>query len=434
MLAAMSNEVPREFRRVLARELPGWQADGVIDETASQRLTKRYALDRVEPHRGWAATAFAILGAVAIGAGIVSFVAANWAALGSAGRFALVFGATIAAYGAGFVLRGRGRNALAEAAFVCGALGFGGSLALGMQQYNVAVSDWIIYALWAAGLVPLAFALRSGSIATVALAAAAYSLPLRLFEADRSVGHSGGQFSVVLLAHVAVIALGGALLTVRLRALWFREIALAVVALGILPAVFEWSFLSRTFVIGIMAALLLAAGVSRSRALRAAGIIAAFLVAAPSTFWAAYTSSDPDLVRGGSYEPLAFVLLAVAAAGTFLVHGRKLAPFVPAGIALALVILLPHVGPLPPLQAVLLANALVLVPAVMLIARGVDVRDRMAFLCGTAVCAGDGFLRFTEYDHDLTAKALAFVVVGIAFIVAALLFERDARPVRARAA
>ncbi|MBV8370753.1 MAG: DUF2157 domain-containing protein [Candidatus Eremiobacteraeota bacterium] len=431
----MSNEVPIGFRRVLARELPAWQADGVIGESAAQTLTARYALDRVgEPQRGWVTTAFAILGAVAIGAGIISFVAANWAALGSGGRFAIVFGATIAAYGAGLALRARDRGALAEAAFVCGALGFGGSLALGMQQYNVAVSDWVIYAVCAAGLVPLAFALRSVPVATVALAAAALSLPLRLFDTGRSFDQNSGQFSVLLLAQLAVIALGAALLTVRLRVLWFRELALAVVALGLLPAVFQWPFLSRTFVVGIMAALLLAAGISRSKTLRGAAIVAALLVAAPSTFWGPYAPYDTDLARGGAYEPLAFLLLALAAAASFLVHGRKIVPFVPAGIAVALAIVLPHVGPLPPVAAVLLANALVLVPAALLIARGINVRDRAAFLCGTAVCAVDGFLRFAEYDQNLTAKALAFVVVGIAFIAAALLFERDARPVRARAA
>ncbi len=425
----MSSEVPTGFRRVLARELPGWQADGLIDETASKTLVRRYALDRVEPHRGWAATAFAILGAVAIGAGIVSFVAANWAALGSAARFALVFGATVAAYGAGFALRARGRSALSEAAFVCAALGFGGSLALGAQQFNVALSDWIIFALWAAGLVPLAFALRSVPVATVALAAAAITVPLRLFE-----GRFDAQLSTPLLAHVAVIAFGAAVLTVRLRVQWFRELALAVVTLGLLPAVAMWSFPGRPFTIGIIAVVVLATGVSRSKTLRVAGIVAAFLVAAPSTFWTTYASYEPGLAQGAWFDPIAIVLLAAAVAGTFLVHGRKIVPFLPAGIAVALAILLPHAGRLEPLPAVLLANALILVPAAMLIARGVALRNRAAFLCGTAVCAVDGFMRFAEYDQNLTAKALAFVVVGIAFIVAALLFERDARPVQARAA
>ena len=435
----MSSEVPTGFRRVLARELPDWQADGLIDETASQTLVRRYALDRAgEPRRGWAATAFAILGAVAIGAGILSFVAANWAALGSAGRFAIVFGATIGAYGAGFALRARGRGALSEAAFVCGALGFGGSLALGMQQFNVAVSDWVIFALWAAGLVPLAFALRSASVATVALAAAAYSLPLHLVDTSAAAHYSwednGGRFSVALLAQLAVVALGAALLSVRLRAQWFRELAVAAVALGLFPAILQWSFPTRPFIIGIMAMVLLVAGVAHSKTLRVAGVVGAFLLAAPSTYWGIYASYSPSLANGGWYESLAILTLAIAAAATFIVHGRKAVPFAPAGLAVAVVILLPHIGPLAPLPAVLIANALILVPTAMLIARGVRLRDRAAFLCGTALCGVDGFMRFAEYDQNLTAKAAAFVVVGLVFIAAALLFERDARPVHARAA
>ncbi|HZW54096.1 MAG TPA: hypothetical protein VFF00_08675 [Candidatus Elarobacter sp.] len=81
-----------------------------------------------------------------------------------------------------------------------------------------------------------------------------------------------------------------------------------------------------------------------------------------------------------------------------------------------------------PIAGVLLANGLVLAVAGALVARGLAVRDRGAFLGGTGIAAFAGFLRFAEYDHDLTRKALAFVVVGIAFVAAAWLYER--RPAR----
>jgi uncharacterized membrane protein len=230
----MRDEVPAAFRRVLARELPGWQADGVIGDAASQALVQRYELDRLdEPQRGWATAAFAILGAVAVGAGILTFVAANWSAIDSAGRFAIVFAATIAAYGAAFALRARGRRALSEAAFVAAALGFGGSIALGAQQFNFSLSLWLVYALWAAGLVPLALALRNLSVATVALAAGAISLATHAFALV--VQNEGTTTGLVM--HVAVVAVLAALLGWRLGTLWFRELALAVVALGFVLAV-----------------------------------------------------------------------------------------------------------------------------------------------------------------------------------------------------
>ena len=264
----MKDEVPAEFRHVLARELPGWQADGVIGETASQALVQRYQLDRLaEPQRGWAASAFAILGAAAVGAGIITFVAANWAAIDSAARFAIVFAATIAAYGAAFALRARGRRALSEAAFVAAALGFGGSIALGAQQFNFSLSLWHVYALWAAGLVPLALVLRNRAVSTVALAAGAISLGTHLFAlVFQNEGTTAG-----LVVHVAVVGVLAALLSWRLATLWFRELALAVVALGFVMAVVPSPFASRTDAIGVIAAVVLVAGAARSRQLRTAG-------------------------------------------------------------------------------------------------------------------------------------------------------------------
>ncbi|MDB5073072.1 MAG: hypothetical protein JWM87_4183 [Candidatus Eremiobacteraeota bacterium] len=422
----MRDDVSPGFRRVLARELPGWQADGVIGDAASQALVQRYELDRIdEPQRGWATSAFALLGAVAVGAGIFSFVAANWSALDSAERFVLVVGATIAAYGAAFALRARGRRALSEAAFVAAALGFGGSIALGAQQFNVSLDVWLVYALWAAGLVPLALALRNVSVSTVALAVGAISLATHAF----AVAIQNEGTNTALVVHVVIVAVLATLLSWRLATPWFRELALAVVALGFVLAVVPSPFASRTDAIGVIAALVLVAGAARSHQLRTAGILLAFVVATPSTFWFAYHDTMESLTAGGSLEPVAILLLAAAVAAVFILHRRPVLALLPPSIAVALVILLPHVAGIPPLAGVLLANALILVPAVILIARGVALRDRTAFLYGTAVCAIAGFLRFAEYDHNLTTKAAAFIVVGLAFIGAALLFERE-RPDR----
>lgn len=417
----MRDEVPAAFRRVLARELPGWQADGVIGDAAARALVQRYELDRLdEPQRGWATAAFAILGAVAVGAGIISFVAANWSALDSAERFAIVFAATIAAYGAAFAWRARGRRALSEAAFVAAALGFGGSIALGAQQFNVSLSLWHVYALWAAGLVPLALVLRNLSVSTVALAAGAISLATHAF----AVAFQNEGTSTGLVVHVLVVAVLATLLSRRLATLWFRELALAVVALGLVEAIAPAPFASRAVAIGVIAALVLAAGAARSHQLRTAGILIAFIVATPSTFWFAYHDTMGSLTAGGSLQPVAILLLAAAVAAVFIVRGRAALALLPPSIAVALVILLPHVAGIPPLAGVLLANALILIPAVILIARGFALRDRTAFLYGTAICAVAGFFRFAEYDHNLTTKAAAFIVVGLAFIGAALLFER----------
>jgi hypothetical protein len=41
----MKSEISIAFRRVLARELPHWHDDGLIDEHTSAELVRRYTLD-----------------------------------------------------------------------------------------------------------------------------------------------------------------------------------------------------------------------------------------------------------------------------------------------------------------------------------------------------------------------------------------------------
>jgi uncharacterized membrane protein len=424
----MTNQPSAGFRRELARELPRWQADGLVDAAASAALSDRYAFDRLDaPGTSWAATAFSLLGAIAIGAGIISFVAAHWSSLDALARFGLVLGAAVAANATGLQLRARGRRSFAEAAFTCGALAFGGAIALGAQEFNAQLDLWQMYALWAAALIPLAFVLRSAPVATVALAAGAVSIPMHGILSSGMPGDRADTF-----VHFAIAAGGALLLARRLELLWFREIALALVAFGVVLVACTPDGLPLPNPLGIaiavVAALALATGAARSTLLQIAAAVMAFFVALPSTFWFMYTQSPYE---HPPYAPvldlyIAVTIVAIAAAVWYVRRG-DVARFAPVAAALGAAIVLPHAGTIPPLAGVAAANALLLIPAAMFIRRGLALRERDAFLGGTAIVALLGFLRFAEYDHDLSRKAMAFVIVGAALVACALAFERAGR-------
>lgn len=416
----MAIETAVDFRRALARVLPYWRADGIVDDVACDALRRRYRLDDVDaPAAALAPTAFALLGAIAIGAGIITFVAAHWSSLEPLWRFALVLGATVGAEAVGLVLRGQRRHAFAEAAFICGALAFGGAIALGAQEFNATLPLWEIYALWSAGLVPLAFVLRSVPVAVVALAAGAVSFPPHLFA-------EAGTGRLVAFVHFAAAVVVGASLVRRLGLLWFRELALAFAAIGAALVVGAASIQIEppAAAIAVVVALALAAGAARSAALAEAAAALAFLVALLSTFWSFDDGIVNNVTKGPALDVFGTIVVLAIGAAIWRVRGARMLPFLPVAAALAAAILLPHMRLLPTIGTVIAANALVLVPALALMTYGLTHRARNAFMGGTAIFAVLGFLRFAEYDHDLTRKAMAFVVAGAAFVVCSVVFER----------
>lgn len=100
--------------------------------------------------------AIAVLAAVLGGFGVLLWVAANWAAFGRGGRFALLQG-LVFAMGAGAWWLPRARAPLGLAAL----LAIGGLFAYFGQTYQTGADAWQLFALWAVIGLPLALAVRS---------------------------------------------------------------------------------------------------------------------------------------------------------------------------------------------------------------------------------------------------------------------------------
>ena len=75
----------RSFSGQLSRESEAWVAEGIVSAEQAAAIRSRYA-DVREERRGSATTALAVIGAIAVGFGVIGFIAANWEGMSHAAR------------------------------------------------------------------------------------------------------------------------------------------------------------------------------------------------------------------------------------------------------------------------------------------------------------------------------------------------------------
>ena len=275
----------RSFAGQLSRESEAWVAEGIVSAEQAAAIRSRYA-DAREERRGSATTALAVIGAIAVGFGVIGFVAANWEEMSHGVRLALLTAVVAGAYAAGFHLRDRtgSRPRVGEALYLLGVLLFGASLFLVGQMYNVQAHDPFALLLWAGGATATALVVRSRAIA-----AAAVLIFTSWVGFEFGLALDDGDYSFAAFPVVAVFY-GGALYGVattaqeRVREHWFagsgfpesgRGVGLPVAAAGLF--VFTFSAATKELVHAgeeldgfLLAALLLLAGL----AFVAAGVLA----------------------------------------------------------------------------------------------------------------------------------------------------------------
>lgn len=157
------------FAERLHGESERWVADGLVTAEQAEALRVRYPLG--EAPRSRAAATLAVIGAAAVGVGVIGFVAANWEGMSHGFRLALLVAAIVGAYGAGYRLREEDGSypRLGEALYVVGALVYGASVFLVGQMVDVEAHDPLALLLWAAGAAATAVAVRSHALEVLSL-------------------------------------------------------------------------------------------------------------------------------------------------------------------------------------------------------------------------------------------------------------------------
>jgi uncharacterized membrane protein len=160
---------PPFYLRQLKRDLDTWIAKGLVDEDNKEAIlasvgagSQARTLDVI----------LAVFGVILIGAGAMSFVAANWAAMGKLERLIVLFGSLWAAYGIAGWFMSNTRGAIGQAFVLLGVILFGVNIHYVAQTYNIQAHYpdglllWGVGAILAAAIIPsrasLALALALG--------------------------------------------------------------------------------------------------------------------------------------------------------------------------------------------------------------------------------------------------------------------------------
>jgi uncharacterized membrane protein len=158
------------FAEQLHAASEAWVAEGLISAEQADALRRRYP---VVPgaRRSRAVATLALIGALAVGVGVIGFFAANWDEIPHGVRLALLVGVTAGTYAVAYHLRDRtGRlPRLGEALYVLGVLLIGASLFLVGQMYHVEAHDPLALLLWALGGTATALVVRARALEWLAV-------------------------------------------------------------------------------------------------------------------------------------------------------------------------------------------------------------------------------------------------------------------------
>jgi uncharacterized membrane protein len=325
---------------LLGGETEKWVADGLITGEQAAALRARYegsGAGRAES-RSRAASVLAVIGAIAVGFGVIGFIAANWDGISHGLRLALLSMAISGAYAGAYHFRERTRShpRIGEVLYLLGVLLFGAALFLVGQMYNVEAHDPLALLIWAAAAVSVAIVVRSRPVTWAALLIFSGWIA---FEAVTAIDDSDDNFATL---PVIAVLYGGALYgfgtagVTRIREAWFAEIGFAPAArqLGLLLALsglFVFTFADATDELGrsarelsgafeaglvVLAALALAGAAALAMSTRPSARYeaGALAVAVVTLLIAAYAGGNGDF-----YAILFNLLVAAVALGTIYV-------------------------------------------------------------------------------------------------------------------
>ncbi|MBN2428300.1 MAG: DUF2157 domain-containing protein [Deltaproteobacteria bacterium] len=159
------------FLKQLKKELPGWMEQGWVRPGADQAILEQVG-QRAES-ASFLSVAFAILGVLLLGSGVITFFAANWGVMPKIVKLGLLLGGLWLAFAvAGYLLRDDRAPHLGQAAVLLGVILFGANIMLIAQIYHIDSHYPNGVLLWSLGGLAVAWLLRSqpALIAAIALA------------------------------------------------------------------------------------------------------------------------------------------------------------------------------------------------------------------------------------------------------------------------
>jgi len=439
---ATEKRIPQRFRELLKQELAGWQRDALITTEQASAIGQRYQLDELtrDSSRTLLLVIY-IVGAALIGCGVISFVAFNWDAIPDVIKVIAAIGLMLGCHAAGYrwwKVTGE-RQRLGHALVLLGTLLFGATIGLLAQVFNLNsnVNNGLL--AWAAGALAMAYAVRSGPHAMLALALGYIAWIGYAEHGDRPFAFFGLIVAVLLLP-LAYLE--------RMRWL-FGATLVGIGSAIVVVAVANDSGAMTVLVLLTVAALCFGWGLWSQRSERSAGFapIALFLGVATlagvsyalSFVEFAEELSDHDLwghegwpvIATAGPALLAAIAMWVLSAAAAL-RDRVLRPttsaMLGAVVAIALVALFgQRHDDLSMVATVALSNLAAVSIAVALIWTGVVALRRSLFWSGVFFAAVLIGSRFLEYETGLLFKSIGFLACGSGLIVGGVRYENYLR-------
>jgi uncharacterized membrane protein len=203
----------RDYRERLARDVPKWRSEGIIDERQEARILARYGAGdhrTVEALRlGWLVTVVSIIGALVLGGGVILMFAANWEEMPDWFRTASVIAGMLVAYGAGYALIFRyDMQRVGSAVLLLGVVLFISGVFLVAQIYNMSVDSTWLYLIVAAGVLPVAYAFGSRIVLLIGIGAGVSWVIAEIVQRYEDTSKFEASLVIIGVFGIAVYAIG----------------------------------------------------------------------------------------------------------------------------------------------------------------------------------------------------------------------------------
>ena len=433
------------FRAALKQELPTWEQEGIVTADAAQRLTARYDLDKLSTESSSLLAAMIFtLGGLLLGGGLISFVAANWEAVPTTAKVALLLTLLLTFHLAGYWLwHQKGWSRLGHSLVFTGSLVFGPNIGLMAQIFHVSGEWYGAFGAWALGSLVMAYAARSWLTGLLALITA-----VTWFQGISHEHPSAWMMILPLLIAALFLPLAWQL---RSRVLYVASYAGITFMLCSFAAerYSSGKYVLITMIVGGFAAW--AAGeFHRVKNLRpefgnptaALGIL---ILGGSAYIWSFHwwwrdrdwAASSSDVASPKFYWAIPTLIIALIGLALVVLviqqlsaAGERRLLILGITVAAAILILCALIGGANRGDMTLLTisvNFAALIIAAVAIAIGVMDERRLAFWTGTLFTMLLILSRFLEYETSLLTKSAAFTLCGVAMIAAGIAYENHLR-------
>jgi uncharacterized membrane protein len=423
-----------KFRAALRNELAIWIQKGIVTEETAKQLSSAYELDnlRHESTRLLSAVIFTI-GSLLLGGGLVSFVAANWEAIPTPIKLALLFSALMGFHAVGFWLwHSKNWRRLGHALIFCGCLVFGANIGLVAQIFHISSNWYGGFGAWALGSLVMGWAVRSWIIGVLALGTS--FIWFLGFQSDHD---QSASFYPLILA-IALLPLAW---IIRSRVLYAGTL-LGIIMAACVLAGYQGSGRQMLFTMAAGGMFMWTLGELhrasewRMEFANITGGLGLGLLAVTAYVWSFHDLWDA-LVFGPMRSLWAFLFFSLSIAFSLLMwrRARQTQQLLTAGVLLAGGILCAS-SLLSGASAnisngeflfTVTTNLAALILAAIIIGVGLIDERRLAFWLGSLYLVLLILSRFLEYETSLLVKSAAFLACGVTVIIAGISYENYLR-------